>query len=201
MLHGIMKQSGVAVAAVLLTVSTASASVIFSDNFNSETAGLNTTPSQWSLVSGSVDVIPSGGLYDFYPGNGLYVDMDGSTGQAGSIKTTAQFAYTSGQQYQLTFDYGLNSSGGVPQYLNYSFGGMSGMVTISSRPSSLQSYSVLFAPTTSGVGSLAFSASPDGYSGPILDNVVLSAVPLPATGLLLLGGLAGLGSLRRRKRA
>ena len=38
----------------------------------------------------------------------------------------------------------------------------------------------------------------DGFS---LDDIAVSAVPLPASGLLLLGGLAGFGAFARRKTA
>ena len=37
--------------------------------------------------------------------------------------------------------------------------------------------------------------------GPVLDNVTVSQVPVPAAGLLLLGALGGLAALRRRKAA
>ncbi len=39
------------------------------------------------------------------------------------------------------------------------------------------------------------------YDGFDLDSVSVSPVPLPATGLLLLGGLGGIAAMRRRKKA
>jgi choice-of-anchor C domain-containing protein len=49
---------------------------------------------------------------------------------------------------------------------------------------------------------LSFASTSAGrFYGPALDNVRLSAVPLPAGGLLLIGALGGLAFLRRRKAA
>ena len=44
-----------------------------------------------------------------------------------------------------------------------------------------------------------FTVSPNNAFGPALDNVRISAVPVPASGLLVFGALAGLALLRRRK--
>ena len=47
---------------------------------------------------------------------------------------------------------------------------------------------------------LQFAAAGRGNSvGGLIDNVSLAAVPLPATGLGLIGALAGLTALRRRR--
>lgn len=45
--------------------------------------------------------------------------------------------------------------------------------------------------------SFAATGRSDSYGG-LIDTVGISAVPLPATALLLLGGLAGLGAMRRK---
>ena len=58
----------------------AQAATIFSDNFDSYAADqLNWVPpvlSGWTITNGSVDIIGSGGSYDFLTGNGSYVDLD-----------------------------------------------------------------------------------------------------------------------------
>jgi hypothetical protein len=48
---------------------------------------------------------------------------------------------------------------------------------------------------------LTFASAVAGTFGPALDNVRISAVPLPAAGLLLLGGLGGLGFVSRKRKA
>jgi hypothetical protein len=54
--------------------------------------------------------------------------------------------------------------------------------------------------TTTG-GVLSFENSGGDNVGAVLSSVSLAAVPLPAGGLLLIGGLACLAALRRRKTA
>jgi hypothetical protein len=59
-------------------------------------------------------------------------------------------------------------------------------------------YSLTF--TAAGTSTnLIFASQVPGAYGPALDNVRISAVPLPAGGLLLLGALGGFAALRRRK--
>lgn len=70
------------------SVEYASAAVLFSDNFDSENGGTGVLNydgfAQWSVSDGTVDLIGNG-FFDFLPGNGLYIDMDGSTSNAGKI--------------------------------------------------------------------------------------------------------------------
>lgn len=57
-----------------------------------------------------------------------------------------------------------------------------------------------------GIYTLSFAATGDisangcGKCGALIDNVTLTPVPLPATSLLLIAGLAGFGGLRAAKR-
>ncbi|MEQ1654084.1 MAG: Ig-like domain-containing protein, partial [Nitrospira sp.] len=61
---------------------------------------------QWTVTRGTVDLIgvPLGGsaFNDVVPGNGLYVDMDGSNSQAGKLESKATFALAPGT-YELRF--------------------------------------------------------------------------------------------------
>ena len=79
-------------------------STVFQDTFDAESQGLNkTTLTNWT-VTGKVDVIGTG-FFPFYPGNGNYLDMDGSPGN-GTI-TPAPLTLSPGC-YQLSFEMGQN---------------------------------------------------------------------------------------------
>jgi hypothetical protein len=172
------------------------AGVVFSDNFNSYALQLNwSPPANWSVPVGSVDLIgetTTGTDFDFYPGNGGYVDLDGSTGAAGTLQTLGSFAAGS---YTLTFDLGGNARGDVDKTTTITLGDFTTSITLgSSSPYAPHTFSF----TTTG-GQLSFADLPAGNQnlGNVLDNVTLSAgagaVPEPSTWALMLAGFAGLG--------
>jgi hypothetical protein len=56
--------------------------VAFFTNFDEATPGLSETgtiATGVTVTQGNIDIIPSGGQYDFIPGNGLYLDLDGTS--------------------------------------------------------------------------------------------------------------------------
>jgi hypothetical protein len=182
-------------------LSPAQAAVIFSDNFNSYAAQLNwVPPANWSAPGpGAVDLIGETTTittFDFYPGNGGYVDLDGSNGIAGTLQTLMSFGAGS---YTLSFDLGGNARGDVAKTTTITLGNFSTSITLlSSDPYQLRSFTF----TTTG-GPLVFSDLPggDGNIGNILDNVqVATAVPEPATWAMMLLGFAGLGFAFRQSR-
>lgn len=76
------------------------ATVLFFDNFDTENGGAGifnwTSFANWNVLSGCVD-LHGNGLYDVQPGNGLYVDLDGSCGAGGSIETKQSFTLAPGE--------------------------------------------------------------------------------------------------------
>lgn len=183
------------------------AAVIFSDNFNAAPQGLSTTPVGWVSDYGSVDVIGTS-FHDFYPGNGNYIDMNGSTGQSGGIHTLNVFNFLAGKTYTVSFNYGnnTNSAGnGSTERLVADVLGFPG-VTIN-QVGAIASYLIgtfSFTPTANFASALFFkgSGTNDGDNGGlILDNVSLSVVPVPAALPLLVAGLGVLGLARGRRRA
>lgn len=184
------------IAAIGLSAS-AQAAVLFSDNFNAETQGLNYTGfANWTVTAGSIDLIGPG-FFDFYPGNGNYVDLDGTTGAqnpAGGITTNMSFAAGS---YTLKFNLG-GSTRGDSNDVRVSLGDFSQLITLASGAGFT---SQMFTFTTTG-GQLSFTNLGNSDNlGLILDNVsVSSAVPEPATWAMMLLGFFGLGALSARRR-
>jgi hypothetical protein len=67
------------------------AQMIFFDNFDANNPGLN-VPSGWTIAkAGTVDLIgvckSNSPFFDNLPGNGCYVDLEGSTNSAGLLKS------------------------------------------------------------------------------------------------------------------
>ena len=198
------KISMIAATAVFALTGAAQAATIFEDNFDNEALELNASLDKWTVAPGSVDVIGPGGPFDFYPGNGNYLDMNGSSVSEGKITTTGSLGLVLGKKYTLTFSYGANTSTGAPPIiLSFGLGGATQTIVFNTQPPSLVSAVYTFVYDDSG-DYLFFadtSGTPNDQGGPVLDNVKLSAVPLPAGGLLLLGALGGIAALRRRRKA
>ena len=83
-----MKIPALGVAAVLLFVrSRQPAQQYLHREFQHDSPRLNYNSfSQFSVTNGTVDLIGNG-FFDFYPSQGRYVDLDGSTGNAGLLGT------------------------------------------------------------------------------------------------------------------
>ena len=58
---------------------------------------------------------------------------------------------------------------------------------------------LLWTATSSGPFSVTFAAAGPGYSGPTVDNVVLTAVPEPSSLALALAGLSVMGFAAKRR--
>jgi hypothetical protein len=194
---------------VLGFVQTTSAAPIFSDNFDSENLGLNYSSfANWTVSDGTVDLIGNPGFFDFIPGNGRYVDLDGSTGNAGKMTSTA-LNLNGGQNYNLTFDlsgsqrgdtnslvYGIDlDSNGILDFSN--------SISLGSN-SALTTFSLIFnlSASTSNA-SIVFDLTGGDNFGLLLDNVDLNAsnvssVPVPAAIWLFSSALIGLSATRRR---
>ncbi len=202
-----------ALAASLALVSNASAAPIFSDNFDTDPQSLNAVnlSGNWTVSQGSVDVIGADGPYDYYPGNGNYIDLNGSSFSIGGLNSSPAFGAGT---YTLTFNLGgsLGGAGGVDlpnsKTTRVSLGTFSVDITLAPGAGfTTQTFTF----STLG-GNLQFTSLPDAGNpnvGNILDNVSLSfaadagqqlATPVPAALPLFVTGLGLMGLLARRRK-
>ena len=197
---------GVFLAAGVLSTQT-QAGTVFSDDFNSYAFQLNWVPSaNWTAPGpGAVDLIgetTTQTQFDFYPGHGGYVDLNGTNGVPGTLQTITNFAPGA---YTLAFDLGGNALGDGPKTTVVTLGNISESITLNSGDP-LTQYLFSFTTTTSGQLSFADLAGGNGNIGNILDNVTLSTgltrvsgVPEASTWAMMFVGFLGLGLMGYRR--
>lgn len=192
-------------AVLFLSAGSARADVIFSDNFDQEATALNYNSfANWNVTGGTVDTVGNG-FFDFLPGNGVYVDLDGTSFDAGVLGSNGQ-ALAPGA-YTLSFDLAGSQRGDV-NVVTVSVGtsgnpsqfGSAILTRASADPFTTETLDfVLIAPTNDFL--ISFSNAGGDNIGALLDRVVLQSVPEPSSMALCgVAGLAGLvARMRRRK--
>jgi len=183
---------------------TAHASILYFDDFNAEHGGvgaLNFTgfSKGWAVTKGSVDLIGNG-FHDFFPGNGLFIDLDGSTGQAGTLSKSLSFE--SGVGYLLSFDIGGNQRWGDPDSVNLSVETLLPTQTIRMNPLDALTHLEFYFTGDGKTHALTFEGLGGDNIGLLLDNVKVEShvpVPEPVTMLLLGAGLIGLGIVGHKR--
>ena len=196
-----LKSTIIAAATTIVFAAPASAAVtIFSDNFDSYSPlALNWTPpvaSGWTVTDGTVDLIGAG-FIDILPGNGNYIDLDGSTANSGVFANSVNL--TGGVTYTLSFDL-AGSQRGSTETANVNFGTATASFTLNSSDP-LATYSLNFTPAASGAYSFSYENLGGDNVGLLLDNVSVSAVPEPEIYAMLLAGLGMLGFMLRSRKA
>src|SRR5258708_4108227 len=111
MMNAILRITAIVSVIAGIHSSGAKAAVVFSDNFDNYAYQLNWAPqSNWTAPGpGTVDLIgetTTETAFNFYPGNGGYVDLEGSNGLSGKLQTVLSFLPGT---YTLTFDLGGNA--------------------------------------------------------------------------------------------
>jgi hypothetical protein len=184
---------GLGAIALLALAAQANADVlIFADDFNGENGGVGALNyngfANWTVNPQSVDLIGNG-FFDLFPGNGLYVDLDGTTGSPGTM-TTNNLGLIAGRTYVLEFQLGgaHRNNGNNDASVEVTVGQLVQAFTLADNDP-LTTFSYTF--VANGDGALAFAGGGAGDNqGLILDNVQLVMVPLPG-GVLM--GAVGLG--------
>ncbi|HEX7986311.1 MAG TPA: pyruvate-binding protein [Duganella sp.] len=190
-----------AAAAVLLgaTVSSHAAVTIFSDNFDADKTTNNATKfvHGWTVSNGTVDVDGTGFVHNEMPGNGHYVDLDGSTMRAGVLSNS--FTAGAGGVYTLSFDLAGNQRNWGTDTVEVTFGTTHQTYKIGqSEP--ITTRKLTFMPATSGVYGVSFHNLGGDNRGAFLHQVTISAVPETDTYAMLLAGLACIGLVARRRK-
>ena len=193
-------------------IASAQSAIIFSDNFNTENGGnykLNYTGfANWTVTDGTVDLIGVGSPWNWFPSQGLFIDLDGSTNNAGIM---GHVETLSAGDYTLSFSLAGNQRNGAGETTKVGVSVLAGSV-IAQQDYSLNqrdgftkysidfSISSLFAPSEI---QFTFGALSNDNIGMLLDDVVLeqhaTKVSEPASLALLGFGLLGLAAARRSR--
>jgi hypothetical protein len=178
---------------------TPNAQAILIDDFNSQNGSVGAFnydfgggTTGWTVTNGTVDLIPTQyGGFNFFPLNGHYIDLDGSTNDAGILATTAYFG---AGNYTLQFDL-AGSQRGDKNTVVVSLGSWS--ESFIDIPSGQALTTITRSFSTSG-GNLTFENLGGDNLGAILDNVDVTSVSEPSILILFGAGLVGLGLIRKK---
>ncbi len=198
--------SAFAVAAATLFISSAaSATTLYSSNFDAENGGnsaLNYTGfSGLTVTTGTVDIVKSGDYGIICAGgSGSCVDLDGSTNQAGQI-TSGSYAFNTGDSVTFSFDLSGNQRIGGSDYFHagfvfgantlmtsYNLGGAWGPANVFNNiattavttynaisGNSFANYSINFVAGQAGTVAFLLGGGSGNNIGPVADNLNLSS--------------------------
>ena len=194
----------IAMTCMLVTLNISAETVLLAEDFDAENGGVGITNytnfGQFNVSSGAVDLIGNG-FADFFPGNGLYVDLDGTGVSAGTLVSKIAFSLMAGQDYRLEFDLGNSDDqfGGTENenVLTVTLGNYQEVFTRNGLLP-FQTITRVITPSASGNVNLEFDHGGADALGILLDDISLVVVPIP--GVAWLFAVLSLVVLRDRRR-
>ena len=193
-------------AVFLLSMAGNTFAAIFEDDFDNYNEGnglLNYSfpdgDAKWTVTYGTVDLIGNG-FYDLSPGNGLYIDMDGSSGTAGEIKSSLINLIPG--SYMLSFDLAGNQRNDSPELISLTV--ETGIFTKDytlNQNDPFTTFTEYFTLSDFQEINIVFKGTGGDNVGILLDNVILveaTPVPLPGAIWFLGSGLIGIVGYRKR---
>lgn len=178
------------------------AAILLNDNFDTENGGVGQLNyfgfANFNIAnagSGGASDLIGNGFFDFYPGNGLYVDICGSASTCGVLATKQTFGAGS---YIVTLNIAGNARSVGTDAVDVSFGSFSANFPLAEFQMATEVENVtLTAPAQ-------LTISDQGVFGPDIGDILLSvevqtaaaAVPEPASLVLLVVGLLGFAAFR-----
>ena len=185
----------------------------------------------FNITGGSVDVVGTGDPFGLpCAGGQRCLDLDGTTNSGGTIVTKNSFAFTANQLVTLSFDLAGSQRGDAPNPFTAGFlfgqttdvlqftpsGGFGTVAPANGLGLSQVSYggtvdsafpytnfALSFRTRSAGTLQAFLSTGSNDNIGPLLDNVSLSisAVPEPATWMMMISGFGIVGGAMRRRGA
>lgn len=190
-------------ASTLITASfSVSAATINSlnDNFDSITSSQLNIPSanlaNWDVLNGTVDAVATPNGWGISCNTGTCIDLDGSSNNAGDL--VSKYGFSAGQ-YSLSFDLSGNQRNGAEDELIVSLGDYSQTFDYASTVAWTNIYISLV--NVLDGDKLSFSHAGGDNVGIMLDNISVSAVPIPAAAFLFSPALLGFMGLRRKAKS
>jgi hypothetical protein len=181
--------------------------ILLPDNFDTENGGVGILNyvglANWNVTEGTVDLIGNG-LFDFLPGNGLYLDLDGSTGNAGRIESKTTYSFNPADIVELQFKL-AGSQRGDTNSVTVSLGSLFSEIFTLNSSEPFTTITRNFTVASPANGKLVFDHAGGDWHGLLLDQVKISvnqtiSIPEPSsTSVIFALGFLGAGSCLKQK--